>query len=76
MLGFDSEEKSDMPGYAHISSHPGYNVNRSQELLQQHGQNALTILLMVKYGFANENLIIPSLDTFRVLEAPGCSTSP
>lgn len=57
--------------YAHISSHPGYDINREQEFLQQHGQHALTVLLIVKYGFIDGSLDVPSLETFKVLKTPG-----
>lgn len=53
--------------HVHISSHSGYDLDRTQEFLRQHGHHALAIPLMVKHGFFNEEYSLPKLNTFRIL---------
>lgn len=51
-------------GEAHLPCHPGYDVNRPHEFLQQHGDHALAVLLMIKYGYVLTDHISPVLDSF------------
>lgn len=55
------------PEHVHFPSHPGYDLKRPQEFLQQHGDHALAVLLTIKYGFRGEKYHVPSLDSFDVL---------
>lgn len=62
----------DVPQHVHISNHPGYSLNRSNEFLQVYGDQALRVLQMVKYGYSEGVIKVPSLDTFEILY--GCDT--
>lgn len=53
--------------YAHISDHAGYVLKSPQEFLLRHGDHALAVLLMVKYGFFGSDYRVPNLHSFKVL---------
>ncbi|KAF8988398.1 hypothetical protein BGZ52_010504 [Haplosporangium bisporale] len=55
--------------HAHISNHAGYVLKNPQDFLQNYGDHALAVLLMVKYGFFGSDYRIPSLHSFKVLAA-------
>ncbi|KFH66207.1 hypothetical protein MVEG_08307 [Podila verticillata NRRL 6337] len=59
-----SHKPSIRRGEAHLPCHPGYDINRPHEFLQQHGYHALAVLLMVKYVFVLTNPIGPILGSF------------
>lgn len=55
------------PRHVHVSSHPGYDIDRPQEFLQKHGEHALAVLLMAKFGFYGDTFQFPRLDTFQII---------
>lgn len=46
--------QEDIPQILHLSSHPGYNIKRPQELLQDYGDHMLSVLMMVKRGLISQ----------------------
>lgn len=63
------------PYHVHITDHTGYDLDRPQEFLQAHGDHALAVLLMVKYGYRHSNYHVPSLSSFEILKT-GTGSSP
>ncbi|KAG0037151.1 hypothetical protein BGZ82_003065 [Podila clonocystis] len=58
---------ADMPQHAHLSNHPGYNLNRPQQFFRVYGDYILRVLRLVKHGYPRGKHGLPALDTFKVL---------
>ncbi|KAG0097720.1 hypothetical protein BGZ93_002112 [Podila epicladia] len=59
--------RADLPQHAHLSNHPGYNLNRPQQFFRVYGDYILRVLRLVKHGYPHGNHGLPALDTFKVL---------
>lgn len=63
--------QEDLPQILHLSNHPGYNIKRPQQLLQDYGYHMLRVLIMVKRGlnvtsFGGWRYELPPLETFEI----------
>ncbi|KAG0359641.1 hypothetical protein BG005_000434 [Podila minutissima] len=51
-----------IPQHAHLSNHPGYDLNRPVEFFQTYGEYVLRVMEMIKRGYSDRNYGIPALD--------------
>lgn len=56
-----------LPQHAHLSNHPGYDLNRPHEFLQTYGNYVLRVLDMMKRGYSDRNYSIPALEPKSLL---------
>lgn len=57
------------PRHVHICSYQGYDLDRPYEFIEQYGQVALAMLLLVRDGFVTNRFIVPPLKEFSVLSS-------
>lgn len=53
--------------HAHVSNHPGYDLDQPQEFIRRYDRLSLTILEAVKAGYISDYCCIPKLDSFQIL---------
>ncbi|KAF9426816.1 hypothetical protein BGZ94_005974 [Podila epigama] len=62
--------------HLHLANHPGHTLLRRQEFFQKYGNHVWNVLRMVQYGYSDNEIEVPSLESGDILSGqdPGTST--
>jgi len=52
---------SDQPHEVHLAHHPGYDLTKQDEFINEYGSYLLTMMYMIKYGAKTRGLVVPPL---------------
>ncbi|KAF9357777.1 hypothetical protein BGX26_003085 [Mortierella sp. AD094] len=61
-------KESKIPHEIHLAKHDGYDLDRPTEFFEKYGSYVLTMMQMMKYGFAAAGVVVPGLAQFNVVE--------
>ncbi|KAI8606287.1 hypothetical protein EDD21DRAFT_423449 [Dissophora ornata] len=59
-------ERSRISHEIHLAKHEGYDVDRPTEFFEKYGSYVLTMMQMLKYGFAAAGIVVPPLAHFKL----------
>ncbi|KAF9114308.1 hypothetical protein BGX27_011209 [Mortierella sp. AM989] len=52
----------------HLAKHEGYDLDRPTEFFEKYGPYVMTMMQMMKYGFAAAGVVVPGLAQFKIVE--------
>ncbi|KAG0019404.1 hypothetical protein BGZ80_005860 [Entomortierella chlamydospora] len=61
-------KESKIPHEIHLAKHDGYDLDKPNEFFEKYGSYVLTMMQMIKYGFAAAGVVVPGLSHFGVPE--------
>ncbi|KAF9915094.1 hypothetical protein BX616_006921 [Lobosporangium transversale] len=61
-------ENSTIPHEIHLAKHEGYDIDRPTDFFDKYGPYVLTMMQMVKFGFAAAGVVVPALNNTGLIE--------